>query len=66
MATDNNLRPLGKTNLYVSPIGLGVMEMAGGGGLLGHMFPIIPQEQKNAMIQAALDGGINWFDTAEM
>jgi len=66
MATDNNLRPLGKTNLYVSPIGLGVMEMAGGGGLLGYMFPIIPQEQKNAMIQAALDGGINWFDTAEM
>jgi aryl-alcohol dehydrogenase-like predicted oxidoreductase len=42
------------------------MELAGGGGLIGRMFPIIPQEEKNAIIKAALDGGINWFDTAEM
>jgi aryl-alcohol dehydrogenase-like predicted oxidoreductase len=42
------------------------MEMAGGGGLVGRMFPIIPQEEKNAIIKAALDAGINWFDTAEM
>src|SRR4030043_1758720 len=42
------------------------MEFAGGGGLLGHMFPVIPQEEKNAIVKAALDGGINWFDTAEM
>ena len=60
------LRTLGKTNIMVTPIGLGVMELAGGGGLLGRMFPIIPQDDKNAIIKAALDGGINWFDTAEM
>jgi aryl-alcohol dehydrogenase-like predicted oxidoreductase len=42
------------------------MEFAGGGGLLGRMFPVIPQEEKNAIVKAALDGGINWFDTAEM
>ena len=60
------MRPLGKTGIEVSPIGLGVMEFAGGGGLLGHMFPVIPQEEKNAIIKAALDGGINWFDTAEL
>jgi aryl-alcohol dehydrogenase-like predicted oxidoreductase len=42
------------------------MEMAGGGGLIGRMFPVISQEDKNAIIKAALDGGINWFDTAEM
>jgi aryl-alcohol dehydrogenase-like predicted oxidoreductase len=59
-------RPLGKTGLQVTPIGLGAMELSGGGGLLGRAFPIIPQEQKNAIIQAALDGGINWFDTAEI
>jgi len=62
----NNLRNLGKTDLLVSPIGLGVMELAGGGGWLGRIFPVIPQEEKNAIIQAALDGGINWFDTAEL
>jgi aryl-alcohol dehydrogenase-like predicted oxidoreductase len=42
------------------------MELAGGGGLIGRMFPVIPQDEKNAIIKAALDGGINWFDTAEM
>ncbi len=60
------LRHLGKTDILVTPIGLGVMEMAGGSGLTGRMFPIIPEEEKNAIIKAALDGGINWFDTAEM
>jgi aryl-alcohol dehydrogenase-like predicted oxidoreductase len=64
--TNIQLRHLGKTDILVTPIGLGVMEMAGGGGLIGFMFPVISQEDKNAIIKAALDGGINWFDTAEM
>jgi aryl-alcohol dehydrogenase-like predicted oxidoreductase len=54
-------RTLGKTGIQVTPIGLGVMELAGSG-----FFPNIPQTEKNAIIQAALDGGINWFDTAEI
>ena len=61
-----SLRQLGKTGIMVTPIGLGVMELAGGGGLLGYVFPVIPQDEKNAIVKAALDGGINWFDTAEM
>ena len=63
--TKIQMRHLGKTDIMVSPIGLGVMEFAGGGGFIGRMFPVIPQEEKNAIIKAALDGGINWFDTAE-
>ena len=68
METNNGIqmRHLGQTDILVSPVGLGVMELAGGGGLLGRMFPVIPQDEKNAIIKAALDGGINWFDTAEM
>lgn len=68
MATKHvvEMRKLGKTNIEVTPIGLGVMEMAGGGGLMGFAFPVIPQEEKKAIIKAALDGGINWFDTAEL
>ncbi len=59
-------RRLGRTDLEVSPIGLGVMQFSGGKGMTGMMFPDIPQKEKNAIIKAALDGGINWFDTAEM
>ena len=59
-------RPLGKTGMEVTPIGLGMMEFAGGGGLMGPVFPIIAQEEKNATVKAGLDGGVNWFDTAEL
>lgn len=57
-------RELGKTGIYVTPVGLGTMELSGGGKALGRMFPKLPDEEKSAIIKAALDGGINWFDTA--
>jgi aryl-alcohol dehydrogenase-like predicted oxidoreductase len=60
------MRNLGKTDIRVTPIGLGMMEFAGGGGLVGPAFPVIPQAEKNATVKAGLDGGINWFDTAEL
>jgi aryl-alcohol dehydrogenase-like predicted oxidoreductase len=63
---DIKKRRLGKTDITVTPIGLGVMQFAGGKGLFGRAFPNLSQDEKNAIIQAALDGGINWFDTAEL
>ena len=59
-------RTLGQTDIKVTPVGLGVMQFSGGSGWFGSMFPVLPQEEKNAIIQAALDGGMNWFDTAEL
>ena len=59
-------RKLGQTDIEVTPIGLGVMQFAGGEGIFGKAFPALTQEEKNTIIQTALDGGINWFDTAEM
>jgi len=59
-------RRLGQTDIEVSPIGLGVMQFSGGKSLFGRLFPVLPKEEKDAIVQTALDGGINWFDTAEM
>jgi aryl-alcohol dehydrogenase-like predicted oxidoreductase len=64
--TESELRRLGNTGINISPIGLGMMEFSGGGGLMGFAFPKISQEEKNATVRAALEGGINWFDTAEL
>src|SRR5690349_7033997 len=68
MLTDVQIRkrPLGKTGMEVTPIGLGMMEFAGGGGMMGPAFPVIDQEVKNATVKAGLHGGVNWFDTAEL
>jgi aryl-alcohol dehydrogenase-like predicted oxidoreductase len=68
MSTDVQVarRTLGKTNIEITPIGLGMMEFSGGGGLMGFAFPVIAQDEKNATVKAGLDGGVNWFDTAEL
>lgn len=59
-------RMLGRTDLTVTPIGLGIMQFAGGAGMFRYMFPPIDQARMTAIVRAALDGGIGWFDTAEM
>ena len=58
-------RKLGNSSLEVSPIGLGVMQFAGGGGMFRFMFSKISQSEKDLIVKTALEGGINWFDTAE-
>ena len=59
-------RLLGKTGIKISPIGLGVMQFAGGKGAFKAMFPAISEQARNEIIQTALEGGINWFDIAEI
>ena len=59
-------RSLGGTELQVTPIGMGVMQFSGGAGLMGVAFPTMSQEEKTSLVKTALQGGINWFDTAEM
>ena len=60
------MRTLGNTDIEITPIGLGVMQFSGGKGFFGRLFSVIPQDEKNAIVKTALDGGINWFDTAEV
>ena len=58
----NNLRPLGTSDLQVTPIGLGTWAIGGG----DWKFAWGPQDDDTsvATIRAAYDGGINWLDTA--
>jgi aryl-alcohol dehydrogenase-like predicted oxidoreductase len=63
---DITYRKLGKTELDISPIGLGVMQFAGGKGMFQSMFPAISEDERHLIIKAAVQGGINWFDTAEL
>jgi len=58
-------RRLGKTDLLVTPIGLGCWQFGGRGRTTSAIWKSPPQEEINNMVKAALDGGINWFDTAE-
>ena len=61
-----SMRALGKTDIMVSPIGLGGNKFTGGKGVYGFVMPDLAQEEMNAIVKAALDSGINWIDTAEM
>lgn len=58
-------RSLGQTDIEITPIGLGVMQFAGGKGIFRFAFPPMTQADMNAIVQTAWEGGINWFDTAE-
>ena len=59
-------RPLGRTDIRITPIGLGIMQFAGGAGMFRLMFPPIDQPAMTEVVRTALEGGIGWFDTAEM
>jgi len=54
-------RPLGRTALEVSVVGLGGVELCGGDPSQGE--PTLPEA--TAAVEAALESGINWIDTAE-
>ena len=60
------LRKLGHSDLEVSPIGLGVTQFAGGRGAIQAVNPALPEETRIEIVKTALEGGINWFDTAEL
>ena len=60
------LRPLGKSGIMITPVGLGAWQFSKGQSFNRFFWKSLSEETQNEIIQAALDGGINWFDTAEM
>jgi len=59
-------RTLGKTNIKVSPIGIGVMMWLQSEKGMWSRMPSISDEDKQTMIKESIDGGVNFFDTAEI
>jgi len=59
------MRRLGGSDLLVSPLGLGCWQFSGGQGLVGRFWEALGQEEVSAVVRVALEGGVNWFDTAE-
>lgn len=65
MSNLNNLRSLGRTNLMVSPIGLGSWQFSKQNNMTGKFWPTLEDELINKVVSISLEGGINWLDTAE-
>ena len=59
------LCPLGRTGMMVTPIGLGCWQFSKRNNLAGKFWPAMEDDQINKVVSLSLEGGINWFDTAE-
>ncbi len=60
------MRHLGQTDIEITPIGLGAWQFSEGRTIHGLVWTKIEEGETNEIVKAALDGGINWFDTAEV
>jgi aryl-alcohol dehydrogenase-like predicted oxidoreductase len=60
------LRELGHSGIMVTPIGLGCWQFSKPGNLAGKFWPTLPDDLIDKIVSVSLEGGINWFDTAEL
>ena len=66
METLDNLRPLGRTDMMVTPVGLGCWQFSKQNNYAGRFWPNLEDELILKVVSLSLEGGINWFDTAEL
>ncbi|RUA15155.1 MAG: aldo/keto reductase [Clostridia bacterium] len=64
--THTHLRPLGQTDIHLTPIGLGTWQFSQNSFAAAGNWTVIDQDAVRAIVQEALDGGVSWFDTAEI
>jgi len=60
------LRKLGKTNIKLSPLGLGCWQFSKNNGFAGKFWSKIYDKEILDIVKVSLEGGVNWFDTAEL
>jgi len=59
------MRSIGNSDLRVSPVGLGCWQFSRGKGIGGSYWPPLPDKVTAEIVRRSLEGGVNWFDTAE-
>lgn len=64
-SASSQLRKLGNSDLKLSPLGLGCWQFSNGKGLVGKFWPVLGPDDLRHIVRTCLEGGINWFDTAE-
>jgi aryl-alcohol dehydrogenase-like predicted oxidoreductase len=66
MENQITFRNLGKSELKVTPIGLGCWQFSKRANMAGKFWPVLEDEIILDIVRISLEGGINWFDTAEV
>ncbi|MCK7536032.1 MAG: hypothetical protein MZV63_36140 [Marinilabiliales bacterium] len=61
-----SLRPLGRTGIMVTPIGLGCWQFSKQKNMAGKFWPTLEDDLIEKVVALSIEGGINWFDTAEV
>ncbi len=61
-----NKRKLGNSAHLISAIGLGCWQFSRNRGLVGGFWGDLDETTIDAVVQESLQGGVNWFDTAEI
>jgi len=62
----SKLRPLGRTDMMVTAIGLGCWQFSKQNNLAGKFWPKLEDDLITRVVALSLEGGLNWFDTAEV
>lgn len=60
-----NTISLGKSDIKITPIGLGCWQFSEGKGFAGKYWGAVEEQIMIDIVKTSLDGGVNWFDTAE-
>ena len=60
------LRSMGKSDLMITPVGLGCWQFSKQKNMAGKFWPKMEDDLISSMVKISLEGGINWFDTAEI
>ncbi len=65
MVNKLSMRSLGRTSIMVTPIGLGCWQFSKQKNLAGKFWPTLEDDLIEKVVALSIEGGINWFDTAE-